>query len=113
MSCYSCKNKNTSIEVSNENKSNFFLRLLYFIIGVLVLIIITPIIVLIGMYMLFNTIVLDKSTEIMPSISLISELISKLKKPSHEEDEEFDDEEFDEDNYELIGVEEVIKKNNV
>lgn len=112
MSCQSCKQK-TKAEFSSENiknKSNILSRIFYFILGVLVILFLTPIVFFIGVYMLFNTIVLDKATDILPSLSYIGKILNK----NNEDIDEDTDEDIDEDidNYELIGVEEIKNKNN-
>lgn len=113
MACYTCK-KGTSIEVSEKNDTNIFLRILYFLLGIVVITVITPVVFLIGVYMLFNTMILDKSTDIMPSFSIAAQLLNKFRakdEDDEEEDDEIYDEDFNPDDYELIGVEEINKKN--
>lgn len=108
MACYTCKNK-TSIEVTGENKTNIFLRILYFLIGVMVVIFVTPILGLVGIYMLFNTMVLNKSTEIMPSLTILADLMSKIRRKDIDEEDD-EEENLNPDDYELIGVEEIKTK---
>lgn len=111
MACYTCK-KGTSIEVNEQNDTNIFVRILYFLLGVVIIGLLTPVIVSIGVYMLFNTMVLDKSTNIMPSFTMAAQLLNKITNKKVDNDEEEDDyEELNPDDYELIGVEEINKKN--
>lgn len=104
MSCNSCKSKTIGINTNlNKSKINILLRIVYFLVGVVAIILIVPIITVVGIYMLFNTIVLDKSTEIMPSLTYLGKLLRK--KNSDSDDEFIDDDNLDD--YELLNVEEI------
>ena len=116
MSCYTCKKGTTVVDpTAGVSKTNIFVRIFYFLIGTAVVIILVPIVVLLGIYMLFNTMILDKGTELMPSITFLATMLTKATKNKSEDDEDdfedIDDEDFNPEDYELVNVEEIKPKN--
>lgn len=113
MSCHSCKSKNKpSIVVTNKRKTNIVLRILYFILGIIVIFILLPIVGLVGIYMLYKSMILDEPTEILPSITFLGKLLTK-EDPTEDDDNEeldMDDDNFNPEDYELLNVEEIKSK---
>lgn len=108
MACHSCKSSNTRPVIDGKDGTNIFTRLIYFIIGVCIILILAPIVVIVGIYMLFNTTILDKSTEILPSITFLGNMLTKKKDIGDDESTDIEDE-FNPEDYELVGVEEIKK----
>lgn len=82
---------------------NKTVRVITFLISLLTL----PLIILISIYMLFTTLVLDKQFDL---VSGLTKIANKLKKKKTDED---DDSEFDSinlDEVELVGVDDLDKK---
>lgn len=82
---------------------NKTVRIITFLISLLTL----PIIVLVSIYMLFTTLVLDKQFDLVKGLTKIANKFKKKNKDK-ENDEEFDDVNLDE--VELVGVDDLNKK---
>lgn len=92
MSC--CKNKLDS--PVNNGEQNVLGGIGFFIVGFIVITIAIPFIWLAGLYFLFNSAILNKSTNILPSMGVIYKLLTKKTEYSEEE------EEYNVDEYELM-----------
>src|SRR3972149_8916056 len=126
MSCNSCKSKKINIlnpkastneplnkkQLISLNVLNFSIRFFIFLISLLFV----PIVVLITVYMLFKTIVLQNNDlNMLPAIIKFAKIIkrenntnlkSKLDKGNNGDAENLDD-------YELVGVDDISNKNNI
>lgn len=109
MGCTSCKKKtgNQAEDITNEINpvpvsgiNNLIFKLFMFFIALFILPLTIPLII----WMLFKTIVLSDSTDLMPVFLKIGNWFKKKDKDDDIEDEE----EFNDENYELTGVD-IIK----
>jgi ABC-type glycerol-3-phosphate transport system permease component len=94
MSC--CKEKLDSPK--NDGGGNILGGILFFIVGFVVITVLLPFIWLAGIYFLFNSAILNKSSTILPSMTFFYNLLNKNKEV--DEDEEVD--EYNVDDYELM-----------
>ena len=107
MSCNSCKKKQTPItNLSEKNTPNSRLSIFFgYVLKVFSFLIVfsltIPIIIPLLGFVLFKTIVLNKSLDIYPMILYIGKKIFSDKKED-EEEEEVDLSELNDDDYELI-----------
>ena len=114
MGCNTCKSKNELVQKTlkfendnNEKKSLFkkiagyFLKVILFLISSILLI---PVSIGITIWILFNTLILNKKLDVFSIVYAIGKLIFHKK---YEEEKE-DDEDFDEENYELEDISEVV-----
>jgi len=119
MSC-GCKRDNTVENSNNSNNGsnipkltltnnifNYTLKILAFLMSIILL----PLINIIIVRLMFNTLVLNKNVDIKP---LLLQVVDKLtnKKIDDEDDDEDDDEELTEDDLILLDVEDITKVNN-
>lgn len=70
MGCNSCKNKNNVIKTDGDDKIKVY-GVPIFILCVFALILVLPVIFIGGVILLFNTMVLNKSTNIAPSLTFM------------------------------------------
>lgn len=101
MSCNSCKKKENfsekKIKIQTESNSNLLVKILiFFFTSLIISILIIPI----TNYVLFKTIVLDKSIDIFPLMKRIYEVL--MGKACKEDFDDEYDEFYDEENLELI-----------
>lgn len=101
MSC--CKSANTEFTSENKTSGNYIGRIIYFVSGVIGFTILLPFLWVGVIYLIFNSTILNKPSNILPSMSFISNLLTRKDKL----DEEDEEEEFDEDDYELLNYEEI------
>ena len=109
MGCTSCKSKTTSVNVAsddNKNKRNIVSRVLSFILGIVILAVLLPVLFIAGVYIPFNSAIMDRPTNLLPSLSYFGGILMNKNK---EDDEIVDLDAIDADDYELIGVEEITK----
>ena len=106
MSSCNCKTKNylnykkTENKELVKNKTNIFLRIIAFSLGLLLL----PIIMIAVIWFMFELLMLNKEIDMKKIVNVMT---SKIK-PFNEEDDDYDDEDdYDEDDYEMIDVEEI------
>ena len=108
MGCKSCKSSSVKvIDKDVKYKNNIFLGALFFIIGVLILIMILPLILCVGVCILFNSAILDKGTNLLPSLTYIGNVILNKKNKNDDFDNNSLDDELNEENYEIVGVEKI------
>lgn len=83
---------------------NKTVRVITFLISLLTL----PLIVIISIYMLFTTLVLDKQFDLVKGLTKIANKLKKKNKDEENDDTEFDD--IDLEDVELVGVDDLDKK---
>ena len=104
MSC--CKSTNTEFTSENKTGGNYIGRIIYFVSGVIGFTILLPFLWIGLVYLIFNSTILNKPSNILPSMSFVSNLLTRKDKLDSDEDDG-EEEEFDEDDYELLNYEEI------
>jgi hypothetical protein len=119
MACKSCKEKNNGVtakdllpETNNDKKTivtRVFEYIVKFFLFLILFVALVPFIIPILAVLLYNTVVMSKSVDLMP---LLKFLTQKMFKRVFEEEEEYDDEEDEElgpDEYELENPHDIIE----
>lgn len=102
MSC--CKSTNTEFTSENKTSGNYIGRIIYFVSGVVGFTILLPFLWIGLVYLIFNSTILNRPSNILPSMAFISNLLTRKDKIDSDEEE---DEELDEGDYELLNYEEI------
>lgn len=107
MGCNSCKSKNGTGENNGENigalkfTNNIIAKFILWLLACALTVLIIPV----AWVMLFNSLILDKGTNIIPSFTKMGNLLKKKGKDDEEEENYESIDDIDPDDYELDNVE--------
>ena len=113
MGC-NCKTQTEQYSVKTDVKlskkiTNYTLRSIVFLVSLIFL----PIILIVSIWFMFRTLVLDKEADIVGIVSSIGNLfISNKDKEDDDDDDDDMEEDYNEDDYELIDVDYTEDKTN-
>ena len=117
--CKTKKGENSSVNDENKPKVNIMVSIIHYsfkLIGFLVAMILLPILMVVIAYYMFNLIVITKGVDIKPLFISAAKFMKKVGKDNSDEDDDDDDdtewEEINPDEFELIGVDDLTKKEN-
>jgi len=117
MSCGCKANKNLELPIKEENINkkenpikiivNYTIKLIGFFIGLLLL----PIIMIVIIYQMFKTIVLNKNVDLKPLFSTLVKFMEKANN-TEEEEESYDIDDIDDiDDLTMVDYEDITEKN--
>ena len=118
--CKAKKGENLSVNDENKPKVNIMVSIIHYsikLIGFLVAMILLPFLMVVIAYYMFNLIVMTKGVDIKPLFISVAKFMKKVGQDNSDDDDDDDDddtewEEINPDEFELIGVDDLTKKEN-